>query len=171
MDKLIYCIPILFLIILGKREQKQAFFFFLFLYALKVVFTSYVAVGFGREDRFLANNTARLIQNLIMSYVLYKYIYKDHRSIIPVLILSIISVVYFISNITILYNDWIVQNLIYNYRYFLGSLIILSIVDLGRKNYERLYDNDYMRNNKHFNNMFPSFYIQENKVNQYRFRK
>jgi len=96
--------------------------------------------GIGIEERFILNNTARIFQLLFISYIACKYIYKDRRCNILKITLSIISVVYFISIIYILLGAWNIQNMIFSSRYFLGAIILLSLIDYGKNIYDKLFN-------------------------------
>lgn len=149
------------LLSISNKSQLKIFGFYFVLVLIKYSFTYLFASNYILIDRFIVNNTSRIVEFLLMSLFIYK-IYKDRRTVIPVFILSSISVVYFASIIFILYNNWNVQNIIYNYRYFFGALVVFSFIDYGNKFYDKLF-NSRVFSSKLVSNLFNVQIMSNNK--------
>lgn len=170
-----YTITILIFYILGKKDQKKVFLFFYITCVSKWLMSD--AIGAKQlqaiypsfinefnpyiDTRFLLNNTLRVIQHIFMSYIIYYHIYKNHRSIAPFFVNTMISVLYTSSNVAILSNNWVIQNIIYDHKMILGFLIMLSMVDYGDKVYGRIYGNFANSNNKYISRLFTNIYIKQ----------
>ena len=113
---------------------------------------------------FILNNSARIMQHLIITFVLYFSIYKDRRCFLPILINTVILVLYCLSNIFILFSDsFVIQRFIFEgSRDFLGFLspmsilVFLSLIDYGNNIYDRVYNNRIFTNNKYISRLYST---------------
>jgi len=157
---------LIFLIIIKGGEQRKAFLLFAILFTAKVFLTDIIKVNFSddKTTRFFLNNTVRIIQHLIMTISFFYFIYKDKRSIPPILINTMIVVLYFVSNILILFDEWYVQIIIYNYKTLFGCLVIISMVDLGHGFYERIFSSLSLDRIKFGILRSPDSYVQNKEI-------
>lgn len=163
----IYTLIILFFIlasfVYNKKDQMKVFILFMAACFIKWVATYYVnKFGLDVNDRFLANNTLRVIQHTFLSFFAYYAIYSDYRAIPLFFVNTMISVFYTASTFGILSNNWVLQNVIYDYRYVMSAVIMLSMIDYGDKVYAKTFN--YFSNTpfKYLNNISKYYYSQIN---------
>lgn len=143
-EYVIYAISVIAFCILSNNEQKAIFNLFFLTFAVKILLSFVVSFVDHKVLRFALNNLTRIIQFLVIGYFSIKYIYKDRRCIIPILVLSSFTVVYFVSSLLMFINDKSLQIIIFNYRYLFGFIIIASLVDYGNIFYDKLFNNRYI---------------------------
>lgn len=148
MDNLLYSTLLISIILISGKDQKKVFAVFLLIYLIKILFSDYVSTFEIKETRFYLNNSFRVIQHLSLTILISKFIYKDHRAIIPTLINTMIVVFYSLSNIAIFYNNWQFQYIIFDYKELFGGLVLLSFFDYGDKIYNGLFGNFVNINDK-----------------------
>lgn len=162
-------LSLIFLSIVFKRkEQLYAFSLLFILYLLKiestdVIYSFYPLKSEGKwiaentSINFILNNSSRIIQHLIMTFVLYFFIYKDRRCFIPLVINTVILVLYCMSNVFILSIDsFDIQRFIYNYSSIMGFVVFLSLIDFGDIFYDRVYNNRVFTNNKYISRLYSA---------------
>lgn len=141
MDNLIYSILLISIILISGKDQRKVFALFLLMYLGKVFLSEWISGLDIKETRFYLNNSLRVIQHLALTILISKYIYTDHRAIIPTVINTMIVVFYSISNIAIFYDNWQVQYIIFDYKLLFGGLVLLSFFDYGDKVYNGIFRN------------------------------
>jgi hypothetical protein len=149
--------------LIGGKDQKKVFALFLGTFLIKIVFSNFVSFFEIKETRFLLNNSFRIFQHLFLSVIITKYIYKDHRAIIPILINTMIVLLYSLSNIAIFYDSWSVQFIIFDYKLIFGSMVILSFIDYGEGAYNGIFGDSVNINNKYIRS-FDSIPNYENNL-------
>ena len=168
-----YILSVLLLIVISfflkKKDQMYAFLLLFFLFLLKSLVTDLIYLNYPLKDgnvwilenssiNFILNNSSRIIQHLTITFFLFLFIYKDRRCFIPILINTVILVLYTLSNLFILFADsYAIQHVIYGYRYVLGSIVVLSLFDYGEYVYDRMYSNSLFTNNKYVSRLYSIF--------------
>jgi len=165
---LIYFFIILVSFFLNKKKQSLVFLLLLVTYLLKVESKDLIYVVYPLKDgskwvnenismNFILNNSARILQHSLLTVVIYIYAYKDRRCFIPILINTMIVVLYTLSNSLILFSDiYEIQRFIYDYNILTGFIIILSLFDYGDKFYDRLYSYRVFTNNKYIGRLYST---------------
>lgn len=176
-----YLLIILVLSFLGIKKDlsksKWAQFSTCFLFALLFIgrdfiyYWSLIEFDF-KNERYLINNSTRIIQHICLIFIVLKVTYKDHRAILPILLSTVIVVLYCLSNILILnypldsVNPHVngsrdIQKIIYSSRVILGSLSVLSLIDYGDNVYGKLFKYFNISRNTLIGNLLPSFQLSE----------
>lgn len=181
MSEIIYLSILLIMAIIGIRKNfnnsKWGQFFtcllFSFLFLGKSLISDWALNEFDfKNQRFLINNSARIVQHLLLILLVIKITYKDHRAILPLVISTVIVVFYCISNMFILsypldsVNAVVngsrdVQKVIYSIKTPLGMLSLLSLLDYGDNVYGKLFRNINISRNTFIGNLLPSFQLTE----------
>lgn len=162
-------LSLIFLSIVFKRkEQFYAFALLFVLYLLKIESTEAIYsfyplkiegkwIAENTSINFILNNSSRIIQHLIMTFALYFFIYKDRRCFIPIIINTVILVLYCLSNVFILSIDsYDIQRFIYSYSLIMGFVVFLSLIDFGDIFYDKVYNNRVFTNNKYISRLYST---------------
>jgi len=156
-----------------KNHQAMAFLLLLGTFYLKAFSTDFIATLYPLKNggvwitenidiNFVLNNTARIIQHLFITFIIYLYIYKDRKAFIPILINTMILVLYCASNMTILFIDsYDLQRIIFSYKEILACIIFLSLLDYGNVFYDKLYTNRVFTSGKYISRLFSAIAFRQ----------
>jgi hypothetical protein len=149
--------------------QSIAFTLLLLTFFVKVEVANYIYQSFpiltdegkwiseNLNIHYILSNSSRIFQHLLLTIVIYRYIYTDRRSFIPILINTMILVLYCFSNLFILLVDsFDIQRVIFNYKLITGSIVFLSLIDYGDNVYDRLYSSRLFTNNKYLSRLYSA---------------
>ena len=117
------------------------------------------------KTHYFITNSIRIVQHLAITFILYFFVYKDRRSFIPILVNTLIILVYCFCNLLLFVEEsnYAGQRFLYEFKYIFSTFIFISLLDFGNSFYDRVYTFSVFKSSKYMRSISTTFNLLQNK--------